>query len=134
MIGRAVFAAILLVGAVQPGRADELGDLIERTRSAKALHATYSLKFKLKAGSTATPPPDGEIRIDFQAPDRLRIENRMGAQTMRMWCVGERVTTHVVSGAAQGAMFGAVDLRPLRSELASVEEALADAFPEAPKA
>lgn len=133
MIARSLVAVFALVGAVQPGRADVLDDLMARARGAQALHASYSLKFKLKPGSTATPPPDGEIRIDYAAPGKLRIENRMGGQTLFMWCVDERMTTSLVNESTKGVLFGSVDVSSMRSALATVEATLEQTFPDAPK-
>lgn len=128
---RSLAIAGMLLGAVQPVRADLLDELIARSRTVDAWRATYSLKFALAEGSTARKPEDGEMSIDFSAPDKLRVENRMGSRAMVMWCVGGRITTLLSGESAKGALFGAVDLAALRRGFAPFESAFEAAYPEA---
>jgi hypothetical protein len=136
MLRTALLSSVSVLGALAsvsaPARADILDELIARSLQTPSYHASYTLKFTVKEGVRAQPPPDSELSIEFDAPDRVRVENRMGAQSMSMWCVGDAMATQVTANAeGKGAMFGRVDLAELRERLRGVGAVLRESFPEA---
>ncbi len=137
MLRAALLSSVWVLGALAPvsapaptpRRVELLDELIARSLSAPSFHASYTLKFKVKEGVSVQPPPDGEIRIDFGAPDRVRVENKMGGQSMVMWCVGDTLATHLTANAeGRGAIFGRVDLAGLKQRFRGAQELLRESF------
>jgi hypothetical protein len=127
----ALLSTVWALGALAraPVPAELLDELIARSLNAPSFHASYTLKFKVKEGVRVQPPPDGEIRIDFGAPDRVRVENKMGAQSMVMWSVGDTLATHLSANAeGHGAIFGRVDLAALKQRFRGARALLREGF------
>lgn len=131
-----MLATLLCAAALVTSRGDErLDELIERSRSLASYSASYTLKFEVNDGVKVEPPPDRVLRIDFVAPDKVRVENRVGAQQVVTWCTGSLLATQFRgSPGGKGDMFGAVDLGAVRAGLAPLQEQLRAAFPAAQEA
>lgn len=111
---------ILLVAAA---RLDVLEELVRRTAESQHFSAHYALT------STAGAEP-AEIRIDYVAPAKVRVDLAKGAKTTAMWCVDGVLA--MVTDEGEAPLAGRVDCAQVYAELDGLEAALAKAFPGAP--
>lgn len=118
--------APLFAGLALPTAGDVLDDLIARSRTVETFTARYSLK---------TANLEGEVehtqmlRLDYRAPDRMRMDMTIGDERVSNWLHGAAIVLHMV--AKERSVHARVDLGALSQQLATVNLALDAAFPRA---
>jgi hypothetical protein len=118
--------APLLAGIALSPAGDVLEGWIARSRTVETFSARYSLK---------SANPEGEVqntqtlRLDYQAPDRMRMEMTKGDDRVSNWLHGTAIVVHMSS--KEGAAHARVDFGAITQELATVQAALDAAFPRA---
>jgi hypothetical protein len=118
-------AALCLAAALG---GDPLDDLIARSAAVTSFTARYTLTVKPKQEEA---PKATSIRLDFAAPDRIRLEQSSGEQRMSMWCVGDVLALDV--GGGKTPLHARIDWKAEYAALSGIEDALHALRPDAPK-
>ena len=105
-----------------PAAADPLGAAQEATAAVRQASLRYALTSTLENASC-------EIRVDYVAPDRVRIDRTAGGATSSMWLVDGVFAVSSAEGPKPAR--GRSDSAAVVAELAPAEQALLQAFPNA---
>jgi hypothetical protein len=102
-----------------------LDELIAKTSQLKSFTAVYEMTL---VTTDVTPPTTqvNQLHIEYQAPDKMRLDMSSDAQHGSQWLVGGVLVLHGESGKPMNAR---VDMRAIDVEFASAERAFEDAFP-----
>jgi hypothetical protein len=71
---------IALLCSVALATSDPLAELIERSKTTKSFTAVYEARL-------STTPEPSTVRLDYVAPDRVRLERTADGKSSSMWCV-----------------------------------------------
>ncbi|MEO6710337.1 MAG: hypothetical protein ABI054_12830, partial [Planctomycetota bacterium] len=101
---------------------DVLAELTRRSAELHSFTASYALTSTASPGTT-------EIRVEFAAPARVRVDRTAGKEHSSTWCVDGVLAMNSSDGERSSQ--GRADSAQVFAELESLEKALQQAFPRA---
>jgi hypothetical protein len=114
--------------AADQAQSDKLLDeLIAKTSKLKSFTAVYEMQLVM-TGESAETAPVRTMRIDYQAPDKMRVDVGTGSEHLWQWLVGGVLA---LQEEGEKPLNGRIDTRAIGAEFAHLYQVLGEAFPDA---